>query len=339
MENIQKLPPSDDTIEDTEAQCPECHRETDRLPSDHDVDLFEDACQEHYPLDHHFSLVWASLSWSEWVPFTAEKHEFREIPKEPGLYRIRPVGSDFLMYIGETRRSVYQQLNELRYTLKRTDLMPWSDPYTVAPSLWAWRDAEGFEFECSGAPLDASTNGRRGMEHLLLYRYRQQQGESPLCNFGRFHPRYRRSTNRKEHLRGGRLEAGQKDNPAGGKSSPPLSAAGKPGDADWMDLSWSDREMLVPEKILTVPAGPGLYLLSDPGSQEIVSIGQSGNCAKRLLDLSGKSWDGKDLQFSVHGVEESVLPHQLWELENDLIGNFFEQNRRVPEYQFQGRTD
>lgn len=338
MENNQRISQSDETIDDTAAPCPEGQQKIDHVISGHDGDLFENTCQENYPLDHYFSLVWSSLSWSEWVPFTAEKHEFREIPREPGLYRIRPAGRDFLMYIGETRRSVYQQLNQLRYTLKRTDLMPWNDPHTVAPSLWAWRDAEGFEYECSAAPLDASMNGRQGMESLLLYRYRQQHGESPLCNFGRFHPRYRRSTNRRENQRGGRLEAGQKDNPAGGPDYPPLCAAGKPGDPDWMGLSWSGFDTLVPEKTRTAPAGPGLYLLSDPGSQEIVYIGQSGNCAKRLLDHSSRSWDGKELQFSFYGFEETVLPHQLRELGKDLIGNFFELKRRAPEYQFRNST-
>jgi len=96
--------------------------------------------------------------------------------------------------------------------------------------------------------------------------------------------------------------------------------------------------MLAPEKTITAPAGPGLYLLSDAGSQEICYIGQSGNCAKRLLDHAKKSWDGKELQFSFHGVERTVLPHQLKERENDLMGNYFEQNRKAPEYQFRNST-
>ena len=68
-----------------------------------------------------------------------------------------------------------------RHTLKRTDLMPWNDPHTAAPSLRAWQDVEGFAYECSAAPSGASTNGRRGMESFLLYRYRQERGESTLA--------------------------------------------------------------------------------------------------------------------------------------------------------------
>ncbi|MCX6684318.1 MAG: hypothetical protein NTZ37_06290 [Methanoregula sp.] len=50
------------------------------------------------------------LPWSPWVPFTATKEEFRQIPKEPGLYRIKPAGKDFLIFIGETRRTTHERL-------------------------------------------------------------------------------------------------------------------------------------------------------------------------------------------------------------------------------------
>jgi len=49
---------------------------------------------------------------------------------------------------------------------------------------------------------------------------------------------------------------------------------------------------------------------------------------------SKKSWDGKALLFSFYSVEKTVLPHHLKELENDLIGNYFEHYRKAPEYQF-----
>jgi hypothetical protein len=33
-------------------------------------------------------------------------------------------------------------------------------------------------------------------------------------------------------------------------------------------------------------------------------------------------------------MEKPVLPHNLKELENDLIGNYFEHYRKAPKYQF-----
>ncbi|PKL65193.1 MAG: hypothetical protein CVV32_04160 [Methanomicrobiales archaeon HGW-Methanomicrobiales-3] len=290
----------------------------------------------------YFETNWASLPWSPWVPFSADKHDFRQIPHKPGLYRIRPIGKDFLMYIGETQRTVHKRLNELRHNIKKTDLMPWNAPHTAAPSLWAWKDAEGFEYECSASPLDTSMSGRRGMECFLLYRYRQERGESTLCNFGRFHKRYRKSTDRKKRngdpgIRGGKLDTSNKDNPAGGLCHPPLPDVGKPGSADWMGLQWNTIERLEKKYTRSIQQKQGLYILMDSISHEIVYVGESENCSKRLSDHSQKSWDDRDLFFSYHILETPVLPHQLKELENDLIGNYFEKYRKAPEYQFRNR--
>jgi hypothetical protein len=337
---------------------------------------------------------WCSLPWTPWVPFNADRHTFNAIPHAPGLYRIRPAGKDFLMYIGETKKPLHLRLSDLRQSLRRADLMPWSDPLAEAPALWAWwsdwssgcrkssdlrqeKNPKGFfdqedeknmkcsssvewasavspavlpehppededlpegagpvMLECSAAPLDASAAGRKGMESYLLYKYRQERGESPLCNFGRFHPRYRKSTSRREGLRGGRLAEDHKDNPAGFPSITPLEATGKPGDRDWMGLEWTDRKLLAVDTIRDVAAGAGLYLIAGAGSEQIIYIGQSADVATRLLDHSRKTWDERVLEFSYQIIGQSVLPHNLRELENDCIGNYFEQFRKAPELQY-----
>jgi len=281
-----------------------------------------------------FSATWHNLSWSPWIPFTAEKHEFRAIPGEPGVYRIRPAGRDFLMYIGETSRTLHQRLSELRQNLRRNDLMPWSDPDISAPALWAWRDAEAYDYECSAAPLDASPAGRRAMESFLLYRYRQETGESTPCNFWRFHPRYRRSTNKNGGHRGGRLADGQKDNPTGSASLPPLCPAGRDGEEGWMGLAWSEKKMLDEGFVGCVPASPGIWLLSDGATGEVLYIGQSMDIHDRLESQCRKDRNGRIVQFSYHVPEKWVFPHNLREMETDLIGNFFEQHKKAPEFQF-----
>jgi hypothetical protein len=172
------------------------------------------------------------------------------------------------------------------------------------------------------------------MESFLLYRYRQERGASTLCNFGRFHPRYRKSTNRKENKRGGKLAENHRDNPAGGLSMPPLPVTGTPREQDWMGLAWSGIRPLDGETVGTVPSGAGLYLLFERDSGDLIYIGQSADCAKRLRSHVIKSLDEKDLLFSCHIVEKPVLPHNLKELENDLIGNYFERYRKAPKYQF-----
>jgi len=295
-----------------------------------------DQQEPEIPLDNRTYLAptWCSLPWTPWVPFTADKEEFRTIPKEPGLYRIRPTGKDFLMYIGETRRQLHGRLHELRHTLHRGELMPWSEPMTEAPSLWAWQNAEGYSYECSATPLDASPGGRRGMMSYLLYQYRQEHGESTLCNFGRFHPRYRRSTNRKENKRGGKLEENHLDNPAGGPSIKPLPAMGTPGERYWMGIGWIGKLPLDGESVSLVPPGAGLYLLFERDTHNLVYIGQSADCAQRLRSHAMKLLDEKDMLFSYFIEKKSLLPHNLKEQENDLVGNYFDIYRKAPRYQF-----
>lgn len=296
---------------------------TDRDQSPHDPEDID-----------YFSDTWCNLPWSPWVSFTATKEQFRELPGEPGLYRIRPAGKDFLMYIGETRRTLHRRLNELRHTLRRGELMPWNDPMSEAPSLWAWQDAKRFSYECSAATLDASMSGRRGMESFLLYRYRQEHGESTLCNFGRFHPRYRKSTNRNENKRGGKLAENHLDNPAGGPGMPPLPGIGTNGDRDWMGLTWSGIRPLDGETTRMVPPGAGLYLLFEQDTRDLVYIGQSADCAQRLRSHAIKLLDEKDMLVSHYIGEKPLLPHNLKEWENDLIGNYFEVYRKAPKHQF-----
>jgi len=173
-----------------------------------------------------------------------------------------------------------------------------------------------------------------GWRVFLLYRYRQERGASRLCNFGWFHPRYRKSTNRKENKRSGKLEEKHKDNPAGGPGIPPLTINGTPGERVWMGLAWSGIRPLDGETISTVPSGAGLYLLFEHDTGDLIYIGQSADCAKRLRSHAMKNLYEKDMLFSMFIIEKPILTHNLKELENDLIGNYFELYRKAPKYQF-----
>lgn len=280
----------------------------------------------------YFSAGWCNLTWTPWISFSADKYEFRNIPAERGLYRIRPVGKDFLMYIGQTGRALRERLNELRHnTLKET--MPFNDPHTAAPSLWAWKDAEGFSYECSAAILSDNTLQRLGWECYLLWKYRLEYGSSTLCNFGRFHPKYKKSSDRSRGLVGGKL-TDEQTNPAGEKSYPPLLPKGSPVDEHWMGLSWSEKISLTKDSFLKIPHTPGIYILFDKNTDELIYIGESSNISRRIQDHMRKAWDGRTLQFAFNVQPDTILPHNLKELENDLVGWFFSENKKIPPYQF-----
>jgi excinuclease UvrABC nuclease subunit len=83
-----------------------------------------------------------------------------------------------------------------------------------------------------------------------------------------------------------------------------------------------------------VPSAAGLYLLFERDTGDIVYIGQSADCSKRLRSHAMKFLDEQALMFFYYSVERSLLPHNLKEWENDLIGNYFEVYRKTPKYQF-----
>ena len=82
----------------------------------------------------YFDQNWCGLDWTAWVTFDLKKSDWLVLPNGEGVYRIRGVGSDFLMYVGQTGRSLRGRLRYLRRNVL-ADLMPFNDPHTAAPNL------------------------------------------------------------------------------------------------------------------------------------------------------------------------------------------------------------
>jgi hypothetical protein len=161
--------------------------------------------------------------------------------------------------------------------------MPYNDPHTAAPSLWAWADAEHYRYEVSAAPVGLAERERKACECFLLWSYRLERRESTICNHGRFHPRYAKSRRRRSGFRGHRLQERDPDNPAGGASMPPLaSEESEPGSLHWMGLTWSNLSVIETAGSVQ-PTIQGLYRLVDLDQEEVIYIGQSSRLRERLL--------------------------------------------------------
>lgn len=276
----------------------------------------------------YLSSDWANLTWTDWIPFRGG--DFKNIPTMPGVYRVKAVGQNKLFYVGQTGKSLRSRLQCLRAgTLAKS--MPYNDPHTAAPRLWSWKDAKHLEFECSTAstPSTLSDRDRVGLEHKLIWLYRRESGESPLCNFGRCHPGYRMPGNRGSGRRGGRLRIllnGKRS------MSKPLSRAriratmkfGDPTARNWMGLTWENYEPTV--------SGPGVYRIVDRQKNEVIYIGQSSNLRLRIPTHRVK-YAKKD-RFVVQCV--NTKEHLLLEIENDLLGAFYAGLNRLPAFQLNG---
>ena len=275
---------------------------------------------------------WCNLNWSQWVMFRDSLLLRNLITSQYGFYRVKPAQQNVLAYIGQTnnlRRRILAEL--IPNTL--ASIIPYNDPHTAAQSLWTWRDAEGMDFQISFVTTSLEIKEREAKECSLLWQYRIEKGESTICNHGRFHPSYTRSTDRSTGIRGARLPEGQV-NPAGGKSFPPLISKGSFNDNDWFGLFWTPSQLLVKEELSKIPNSPGLYKIIDLEKQEILYIGQSYYLRNRITSHNRKNWGTEKVYFSYNVQPTEVLPHQLKELENDLIGGLYWQNSIIPKYQF-----
>ena len=273
----------------------------------------------------YLSPLWCGLHWSKWVAFS--QPDFGLIPHIPGVYRVRPAGKNFLTYIGQTGQSLRIRLSTLR-TCTLKDTMPYNDPHTAAPNHWAWRKTHRMEYECSAARFPSSHRRRLGLESYLIWKYRVECGESPLSNLGRFHPNYCRPSNRSNGRRGRRLPPG-KTNPAAGPSALPLKAFGWTGSKDWMGLRWVKVE---DQRV----QGPGLYKILDSKTKAVLYIGQTSNLESRLESYPRQHWRVKAISIWVHQLPRGISEHNRLELENDLLGAYYNRYKDLPRYQRSG---
>lgn len=254
------------------------------------------------------------------------------------MYRVRAVNGNELFYVGQTGRNLRERLGDLRRnTLKES--MPYNDPHTAAPSLWAWRHADGLDFECSAAAVSFTEDMveakklRVGFEFYLLWQYRLEFGSSTRCNYGRFHARYMKSKNSKQRFQGYRLDEHEEDNPSGGSSLPPLQSVGEPATLNWMGLPCTDFLALSSTLLKPIPAVPGVYRIIDLYTSELIYIGESTNLQLRVRDHANKPWTGSRAAISYVQMPGDTVKHQLLEIENDLIAGFYLQHKNIPKFQ------
>ena len=278
---------------------------------------------------------WLDLKWTPWISFSSPKSDWLLLPNQPGLYRVKPENSNIIAYIGETGRGLRDRINSLRRgTL--SEVMPFNDPHTAAPNLWVWRQEEHWNYECSASPFTKSRVDRKAMECLLLWKYRLEKGESTLCNHGRFHKNYRKSSDRSKNKRGYHLPNSE-INPSSGPSSKPLKLQGKPLDLDWMGIQWSREIPLMAESLGQLPNKPAVYKIVDSKNKSLVYVGETKGLKNRFTQHY-RTYKDSDLSFSFSILDESTKDYQLHEMENDLIGAYYSQTQSIPINQFSNTT-
>lgn len=269
-----------------------------------------------------FSVV--NLPWSDWKPL-ADSSAIKA-PKKPGIYRVRDAVLDEVLYVGETgaKSGLAGRISQLRTCYK--DEIPYADPHTAAPALWAYSHETSNPLEVSFVVMEGGTQVRRMYEATIISLLRKEKGRSPLASFGRMYEGWVKSSpNNSSLVARGRRFRGFKDPSAARSASKHsiLDEVRKPCDSAWGELAWSNWSH-------EIPLGPmiGLYRISLASHDEIIYIGE-GRIADRLsAHIKKTTIEGHrqaalfsgDLEFSwVETPNFDSTQRKEWE--NDLIAS------------------
>ncbi len=290
-----------------------------------------------------------AIHWCDWQPlFQAGKN--KSFPREAGLYRIRRVNHPQLDYIGQTGMSLRRRLGMLSGVYRA--VMPYNDPHTAGPALWAQRQLLKCEYEASVAVApELPTPQRKGLECVAIFRHRQTVGRSPSFNFGRMPLGFSKSTGNNRALaesgkrrRGGHTGEVLKCHIPG--KGPVRRIGGGGGVAGGLlGLNWS-AWLPVGRGLDELDGGEvGLYLLRRSGADELLYIGE-GKIRDRVSTHLKKGEkpdhrqafafaDPTDVELSFVRRDD-LEKHQLLEMENDLIAAHIVEVGEVPAAQFLG---
>ena len=291
-----------------------------------------------------------SIKWSEWQALNGAWLDDR-LPTRAGLYRIRRIGFNGVDYIGQTgtgSMTLKKRMGMLRGVWKHE--MPYRDPHTVGPALWALRHRDCADFEVSVAVIQEDTPNRKSLEALAISLYRQQNGCSPTLNFGRMPPGYIMSSGNNSRLvAAGKRFRGGPSNKQTHSHLPSIAPLGTLDDdinsPTWCGFAWSDWQTLPHLSTSINRTDTGLYRIKPIGQLGLLYVGE-GKIIDRLRAHMKKTTkldhpqgelfrDQGPLLYSCV-VNNEWKKHQRLELENDLIAAHIIQLARRPMAQFLG---
>lgn len=262
---------------------------------------------------------WVDLDWSPWQSLRPTQDSQTGLPTVSGLYRVRHAELDGLVYIGETGRSIRGRIGALRNGIYEKE-MPYRDPHTASPCLWAIVDRYGpaLQVSVTTPPEASSKQQRKAMEDGLIAIHRRESGESPTANFARMIPGYKQSSYRKDGVIGGLLgHDGSEANAEPGIGPLDWENPQNLRSGNWMGLNWSPAEAL--GEAYDIPPQPGLYRIWDPDRPSPLEyVGETANLKSRLYRHRRNR--EKHLQYNYVEWAELDAKHKREEAETDLLG-------------------
>ncbi|OKY78313.1 MAG: GIY-YIG superfamily endonuclease [Candidatus Methanohalarchaeum thermophilum] len=274
--------------------------------------------------------------WSNWIQLNHSQVLESDVKHVDGVYKIRARELPGYVYIGETS-NLRRRIRTLDRKINQGEI-PFRDPHTAAPCLWAINQEFGPKLEVSYQNLpEADDRIRKGYEAFLIAQHRKKYGYSPIANFGRILPGYVQSSYREKGKRGEKtqdIELKLEKIPEKMIDAPPLDwkKLEKVRSNDWLNLSWTKPRKMNLENIKKIPMKNGFYRIWKDSKEILTYIGQSKKLKNRLKTHNRKMKD--NYSFSVAIKEDLTKKPQNLATETEMIGVHFKAKNEPPKKQF-----
>lgn len=286
------------------------------------------------------SPTWMGLNWSRWFNLQDEKTLREELPRRPGLYRVRHSELSGLMYIGESgaEGGVRQRVGlGLSAGVNESDRQP-GDKHGAVRTLQQITELAGGNMEVSVTtpPISSNRRHRRAIEATLVAICRREIGWTPMVQLNR---------EPVEHMSGshGRLDQELRDVAKRFSYTVPSWQPWRDVIApNWLGLNWTKSRSLS-ERDMIDSSGVHAFRLwrrdqsGEQWDQAIQEMGTTGSISSRLFSLQNKYQDG--VRFSVVALDGLSTDTQrrsreLGEVRHDLIGAHYLATGTPPKAQF-----
>jgi len=286
------------------------------------------------------SPTWMGLDWSRWFDLRDGKTLREELPRRPGLYRVRHTELPGLMYVGESgsEGGVRQRVGlGLSVGLNESDQQT-RDRHGAARPLRQITEVAGGKMEVSVTtpPISSNQRHRRAIEATLVAICRREISWTPMVQLNR---------EPAEHVSDlhGELNRELRDIAERSSYTVPSWQPWRDVTApNWLGLNWTESRPLF-ERDMIDSTGVHAFRLwredqtGERWGQTVQEIGTTGSISSRLFKLQNEY--GDDMRFSVVALDALSTntqrrSHELREVRYDLIGAHYLATGTPPEAQF-----
>ncbi|GAA0515563.1 hypothetical protein SAMN04488066_11587 [Halorubrum aquaticum] len=286
------------------------------------------------------SSTWMGLGWSRWFDLRDWETLRKELPRRPGLYRVRHSRLPGLMYIGESgaEGGVRQRVGlGLSAGVNEADRQT-GDKHGAARPLRRITDVVGGQMEVSVStpPISSNRRHRRAIEATLVAICRREVGWTPMVQLNR---------EPAEHVSGSYDELEQELKHISEQTSYTVPTWQPWRDVTaprWLGLDWTEARPLS-ERDMIDSGGVHAFRLwredttGERWNRTIQEMGTTRSISSRLFKLQNEY--GDDVCFSVVNLDglssdTQRRSRELDEARHDLIGAHYLATGVPPEAQF-----